>query len=113
MGWISQLLRLLGDFDVGEGGFGVEGEAGDLDGAVGFGVDEVVFDGEVSVFQRLAESFGLGAFSADGVFQFLGEAGVVLHELLQIPAGALLKLLPIGLGISLVFADAFGLVDGD
>ena len=75
MGWISQLLRLLGDFDVGEGGFGVEGEAGDLDGAVGFGVDEVVFDGEVSVFDRLDESFGLGAFSADGVFQSSGEAG--------------------------------------
>ena len=106
---------LLGEFDVGEGGVGVEGEAGDVDGAVGLGVDEVVVDRELSVPDRFDEGFGLGAFSADEVLQFLGEAGVVLHQLFGaiISVGFLLTLLPIGLGISLVFADAFGLVDGD
>ena len=106
---------LSGEFDVGEGGVGVEGEAGDLDGAVGLGVEEVVFDGQVSVSDRFDEGFGLGAFSADEVLQSLGEAGVVLHQLFGATGsvGSLLTLLPIGLGISLVFADAFGLVDGD
>ena len=86
---------LLGEFDVGEGGFGVEDEARDVDGAVGLGVDEVVVDRDVSVPDRLDEGFGLGAFSADEVFQSLGEAGVVLHELLQVLAGALLVPLPV------------------